>query len=53
MESANVNFDEYIEVHDAEPIKRLEEYNHLYTSMKECLLKKKLPIKLGTNNKFQ
>ena len=26
VESANVNFDEYIEVHDAEPIKRLEEY---------------------------
>ena len=26
VESANVNFDEYIEVHDVEPIKKLEEY---------------------------
>ena len=26
VESANVNFDEYTEVHDDEPIKRLEEY---------------------------
>ena len=26
MKSANVNFDEFIEVHEAEPTKELEEY---------------------------
>ena len=26
MESVNVNFDEYIEVHEVEPMKEIEEY---------------------------
>ena len=52
VKSENMNFDEYTKDHDVEPMKNYKNTNHLYTSMKECLLKKKLPIKLGTNNKF-
>ena len=28
MENVNVKFDEYIEVHEAEPMKKLEEYKY-------------------------
>ena len=28
VESANVNFDEYIELHDVEPMKNKEEYKY-------------------------
>ena len=46
VESANVNFDEFTEVHEAKPKRNLKNTNHLYISMKECLLKKMLQIKL-------
>ena len=52
VESANVNFDEHAKVQDNESIKKPHNTNPLYTSTKECLMKKNLPIKLGIDNKF-
>ena len=55
MESANVNFDEYTEVHDDEPIKRPEEYQSFVYFYKGMLLVSYWFWKLSVNtlNQFQ
>ena len=44
VESASINFDEHVEVQSGRSSEKQKNTNPLYTSMKECLLKKKLPI---------
>ena len=40
VESANVNFDEYIKVYEAKPMKELEEYKSFVYFYKVCLLER-------------
>ena len=52
-ESRNGKFDEHVEFKIKNPSRNQKNTNPLYTSMKECLMKKMLQIKLGINRKFQ